>query len=41
MAEPLTATSGYKALEAHQKKMKDEHMRDMFENNPKRFDDFR
>ena len=41
MAEPLTETSGYKALDNHQKKMQNEHMREMFEANPKRFEDFR
>lgn len=37
----LTGTSEYKALEAHMKQLKEKHMRDMFEENPKRFSDFR
>lgn len=36
----LTGTSEYKALEAHMKQLKEKHMRDMFEENPKRFSDF-
>lgn len=40
-AMSLTATPEYKALEAHVKQLKEKHMRDLFEQNPKRFEEFR
>lgn len=40
-AVSLTATPEYKALETHMKKLKELTMRDMFEKDPKRFDEFR
>ena len=40
-AMSLTGTPEYKALQSHVEKLKDMHMRDLFEKDPKRFDDFR
>ena len=37
----LVGTPEYKALEAHAKQLKEQEMRDMFEQNPKRFEEFR
>ena len=31
----------YKVLEEHQKKAQEWHMRDLFKNNPRRFEEFR
>lgn len=41
MATPLRETAAYKALEKHYETARTWHMRDMFEKDPKRFDDFR
>ena len=42
MAAPLTSTPEYAALEACVKnQLKDVHMRQLFEKEPKRFEEFR
>ena len=41
MAAPLTQTPEFKALEQEATKLKEVKMRDLFEQNPKRFEEFR
>ena len=41
MADILTSVKGYKALKEHHKVMEDKNMREMFEQNTKRFEEFR
>jgi glucose-6-phosphate isomerase len=40
MATSVTQTPAWKALEAHQKSMSGKHMRDLFKEDPQRFDKF-
>ena len=41
MAEHLSSVAEWKELEAHYKEAKEWHMRDMFTDDPGRFDKFR
>src|SRR5918995_7453471 len=40
MATSITQSAAWKALEAHQRAIAGKHMRDMFKEDPKRFDKF-
>lgn len=41
MAAPLTSTAEWKELEQHHKEAKEWHMRDLFKDDPGRFEKFR